>query len=56
MSADSHSVKEAVKVYKALGEPTRLRIVQLLCKHKELSCTESGVMRSGRLLWDSAPR
>jgi DNA-binding transcriptional ArsR family regulator len=29
-----------VKVYKALGEPTRMRIVQLLCQHKELSCNE----------------
>ncbi len=31
---------EAVKIYKALGEPTRLKIVQLLLKHKELSCTD----------------
>lgn len=28
---------EAVKVFKALGEPTRLNIVKLLNKHKELS-------------------
>jgi DNA-binding transcriptional ArsR family regulator len=31
---------ETVKVYKALGEPTRLRIIQLLAEHRELSCTE----------------
>lgn len=31
---------EAVKVYKALGEPTRLKIIQLLAEHLELSCTE----------------
>ncbi|MGG3574095.1 metalloregulator ArsR/SmtB family transcription factor [Bacillus gobiensis] len=42
MSEETLSVKEAVKVYKALGEPTRLKIVQLLSKHKELSCTEIG--------------
>ncbi|EGL17141.1 MULTISPECIES: metalloregulator ArsR/SmtB family transcription factor [Paenibacillus] len=33
---------EAVKIFKALGEPTRLNIVKLLNKHKELSCTEIG--------------
>jgi len=32
--------REAVKVYKALGEPTRLKIVQLLLEHEELSCTD----------------
>jgi DNA-binding transcriptional ArsR family regulator len=32
--------QEAVKVYKALGEPTRLKIIQLLLEHKELSCTD----------------
>lgn len=32
--------REAVKVYKALGEPTRLKIVQLLLEHKELSCSD----------------
>jgi DNA-binding transcriptional ArsR family regulator len=31
---------QMVKVYKALGEPTRMRIVQLMCQHKELSCNE----------------
>ncbi|MGY4688676.1 ArsR/SmtB family transcription factor [Salibacterium sp. K-3] len=33
---------EAIKIFKALGEPTRLNIVKLLCDHKELSCTEIG--------------
>ncbi|MGG4046206.1 ArsR/SmtB family transcription factor [Paenibacillus favisporus] len=34
------SHQEAVKIYKALGEPTRLNIVKLLCKHDELSCSQ----------------
>jgi DNA-binding transcriptional ArsR family regulator len=42
MDIDNSFIKEAVKVYKALGEPTRLSIVNLLCEHKELSCTEIG--------------
>lgn len=29
-----------VKVYRALGEPTRLLIVQLLAGHDELTCSE----------------
>ncbi|MEK4876967.1 MULTISPECIES: ArsR/SmtB family transcription factor [Paenibacillus] len=33
---------DAVKIFKALGEPTRLNIVKLLSKHKELCCTELG--------------
>lgn len=41
-SMDNPSLQEAVKVYKALGEPTRLQIVQLLCHEKQLSCTEIG--------------
>lgn len=32
----------AVKVYKALGEPTRLQIVKMLIKHQELTCAEMG--------------
>lgn len=36
------NLKEAVKIYKALGEPTRLNIVLLLSKHANLSCTEIG--------------
>jgi|GEM_PF-1454929 len=37
---DNKSFQHNVKVYKALGEPTRLRIVQLLSRHRELSCME----------------
>lgn len=36
---DDKAIEESVRVYKALGEPTRLRIIQLLRK-QELSCTE----------------
>ena len=35
-----------VKVYRALGEPTRLQIVQLLAGHDELTCSEM-VIRLG---------
>ncbi|WP_313732043.1 ArsR/SmtB family transcription factor [Cohnella nanjingensis] len=42
MANDNGSLQEAVKVYKALGEPTRLSIVQLLIQHRNLSCTEIG--------------
>ncbi|MCD1258368.1 helix-turn-helix transcriptional regulator [Paenibacillus athensensis] len=37
---DHKSFQTCVKIYKALGEPTRLRIVQLLGRHGELSCME----------------
>ncbi len=40
MVCDNKQFREAVRVYKALGEPTRLRIVQLLLEHKELSCAD----------------
>jgi DNA-binding transcriptional ArsR family regulator len=42
MNASEPNLKEAVKIYKALGEPTRLSIVLLLSKHANLSCTEIG--------------
>lgn len=42
MSIEKDSFEQAVKVYKALGEPTRLRIMQLLCQTNALSCTEIG--------------
>jgi DNA-binding transcriptional ArsR family regulator len=37
---NNKSFQQRVKVYKALGEPTRMRIVQLLYHQNELSCTE----------------
>jgi len=42
MNASEPNLKKAVKIYKALGEPTRLSIVLLLSKHANLSCTEIG--------------
>lgn len=32
----------AVKIYKALGETTRLQIVKMLAKHPEMACLEMG--------------
>ncbi len=32
--------ERAVKVYKALGEPTRLQLVKELAVHPELACSE----------------
>ncbi len=40
MSVCSREIQRLANIYKALGEPTRLQIVQLLARHKELSCTE----------------
>lgn|GEM_PF-5440978 len=34
--------REAVKVYKALGEPTRLNIVQLLASEPDQCCVSLG--------------
>lgn len=31
---------QAVKIYKALGEPNRIRIIQILHSTEELSCNE----------------
>ncbi|CAG5080634.1 Arsenical resistance operon repressor; DNA-binding transcriptional repressor ArsR [Thermobacillus xylanilyticus] len=42
MNATEQNLKDAVKIYKALGEPTRLGIVLLLSRHANLSCTEIG--------------
>lgn len=38
--SNEQSHQDAVKIFKALGEPNRLNIVKLLSKHKELCCTE----------------
>ncbi len=32
--------QEAVKIYRALGHPARLRIIQLLLKQDEVGCAE----------------
>ena len=34
------SIQHAAAVFKALGEPTRLQIVQLLAENQSLSCQE----------------
>jgi DNA-binding transcriptional ArsR family regulator len=41
--SDEHSdIQQAVKVYKALGEPTRLKIALLLTEEKNLCCSDIG--------------
>jgi DNA-binding transcriptional ArsR family regulator len=42
MNASERKLKETARIYKALGEPTRLGIVLLLSRHDNLSCTEIG--------------
>ncbi|AJY76308.1 ArsR/SmtB family transcription factor [Paenibacillus beijingensis] len=37
---DQAGLKQAVKVYKALGEPTRLKIALLLTEERNLCCTD----------------
>ncbi|WP_426451807.1 ArsR/SmtB family transcription factor [Paenibacillus sp. S-38] len=40
MVQENAELREAVKVYKALGEPTRLKIAMLLTEEKNLCCTD----------------
>lgn len=40
MKLDEINVQQAVKIYKALGEPTRIKIIQILYKTEALSCNE----------------
>ncbi|RED65905.1 ArsR/SmtB family transcription factor [Cohnella lupini] len=42
MAEDNAEVQQAVKVYKALGEPTRLKIALLLTEEKNLCCSDIG--------------
>jgi DNA-binding transcriptional ArsR family regulator len=42
MDHSGQYLKEAVKIYKSLGEPTRLNIVLLLSRYGNLSCSEIG--------------
>jgi len=39
MVQDNAELRQAVKVYKALGEPTRLKIAMLLVEEKNLCCS-----------------
>ncbi|GMK44343.1 ArsR/SmtB family transcription factor [Paenibacillus glycanilyticus] len=42
MVEDNEEVKQAVKVYKALGEPTRIKIAMLLTEEQNLCCSAIG--------------
>jgi DNA-binding transcriptional ArsR family regulator len=42
MIKDNAEVRQAVKVYKALGEPTRLKIALLLTEERNLCCSSIG--------------
>ncbi|NHN31775.1 ArsR/SmtB family transcription factor [Paenibacillus agricola] len=44
MTEKHADVKQAVKVYKALGEPTRLKIALLLVEERNLCCSDIGSM------------
>lgn len=47
MVADNDDIKQAVKVYKALGEPTRIKIALLLSEERNLCCSDiSGKLES----------
>ncbi|MDF2722537.1 MAG: transcriptional regulator, ArsR family [Paenibacillus sp.] len=40
MVEDSAEVRQAVKVYKALGEPTRIKIALLLTEEQNMCCSD----------------
>ncbi|QHW29599.1 helix-turn-helix transcriptional regulator [Paenibacillus rhizovicinus] len=40
MVEDNEEIKQAVKVYKALGEPTRIKIAMLLVEEMNLCCSD----------------
>ncbi|MFE5321898.1 ArsR/SmtB family transcription factor [Paenibacillus sp. NPDC056579] len=42
MVEDNEEVKQAVKVYKALGEPTRIKTAMLLTEEMKLRCSDIG--------------
>lgn len=42
MASDNEELRQAVKVYKALGEPTRLKIALLLTEEKNMCCSDIG--------------
>lgn len=42
MVEDNEEVQRAVKIYKALGEPTRIKIAMLLTEEKNLCCSDIG--------------
>ncbi|MCU6797899.1 MULTISPECIES: helix-turn-helix transcriptional regulator [Paenibacillus] len=42
MMEEHADLRQAVKVYKALGEPTRLKIAMMLTDEKNLCCSDIG--------------
>ncbi|WP_276352613.1 ArsR/SmtB family transcription factor [Cohnella caldifontis] len=40
MHGDNEELQQAVKVYKALGEPTRLKVARLLTEERNLCCSD----------------
>lgn len=42
MEEDNAEIQQAVKIYKALGEPTRLKIALMLTNEQMLCCAEIG--------------
>ncbi len=40
MPMSNKEIQRLANLYKALGEPTRLQIMQLLARNEELSCTQ----------------
>ncbi|MFF2091356.1 ArsR/SmtB family transcription factor [Paenibacillus sp. NPDC058174] len=42
MAGENTDVRQAVKVYKALGEPTRIKIAMLLTQDADLCCSDLG--------------
>jgi DNA-binding transcriptional ArsR family regulator len=44
MVEEHAEVRQAVKIYKALGEPTRLKIALLLVEERNLCCSDIGGM------------
>ncbi|QYR19399.1 metalloregulator ArsR/SmtB family transcription factor [Paenibacillus sp. sptzw28] len=42
MADENEEIRQAVKVYKALGEPTRLKIALLLIEEMNLCCSDIG--------------
>lgn len=42
MAEENEEIRQAVKVYKALGEPTRLKIALMLTEERNLCCSDIG--------------
>lgn len=40
---DNSKLQQAIKIYKALGEPTRLKIARLLANEANLCCSDIGI-------------